>query len=355
MNQTVVQTASTSAASKDASSVTLADLVLDRAEVEGVWDRGFDVCPQRFINYLTSPYGEGSIWVYRPEGQAIHGAIGLHAQKLSVGGRVHNVGQIGNLAVDTKFRSVGPAVQLQRALLASLAETDRTLIFGVTSKAVHVLRRAGCKPVGTAQRWVRILKSEKQLKKRIRPALLAQVAAPVVDVGLRLLSRETFSRLPGGVSVGTGNSFDERFDRLWERVSDRFPIATQRTAEYLNWRFFSEQDSPYQTLWVADSHGELTGWVVEVADLMFDGQRALDCVLNAFLRRMKSSDFGATAVSISWFGSTRHVEQLRSFGFRQRSEDLQTFVYADNKTLNNLSPQLFDPEQWYLTGSDQDF
>jgi hypothetical protein len=363
MNQSALDQLTSLPAGKDASSVTLADMVLDRAEVEGVWDRGFAVCPQRFINYLSSPYEEGSIWVYRPDGESIHGAIGLHAQRLSLGGRIHNVGQIGNLAVDTRFRSVGPAVRLQRALLASLAESDRTLIFGITSKAVHVLRRAGCKPVGTAQRWVKILKSENQLKKRVRPALLAKAAAPAVDLGMRLVSRETFSRLPADVSVGIVRSFDERFDRLWERVAARFPIATQRTSEYLTWRFHSEEDSPYQTLWVADSKGELAGYVVfelrgdavvEVADLMFDGQLGLGCLLNAFVRRMRSSEFRATSISLGWFGQTTHVDQLRSFGFRQRSEDLQTFVYADAETLNDLGSQLFDTEQWYLTGADTD-
>ena len=363
MNQPVLSQSSRAVEVADQSSVMLADLVLDRDDVEGVWDRGFEVCPQRIENYMTSPYGVGTIWAYRPEGRTIHGAIGLHAQKLSLGGKVHSVGQIGNLAVDMKYRSVGPAVRLQRALLASLDGSDRTLIFGITSKAVHVLKRAGCKPVGTAQRWVKILRSETQLKKRLRPPLFAKTAAPLVDIGLRMMSREMFPRRSAGVTVGMGLAFDSRFDRLWERVAAKFPIATQRTAEYLTWRFCGGSDSPYQVLWIADANKELLGYivyevrnrdVVEVADVLFDGTPALDRLLIEFLRHIRASEDRISAVSISWFGSTLLADRLKRFGFHSRPEDLQTFVYGDSATLADAEPQIFDTEQWYLTGSDVD-
>ena len=125
---------------------------------------------------------------------------------------------------------------------------------------------------------MKILRSESQLRKRLRPAVLAKAAAPIVDAGLRLSSRETYLRRAAGVTVGFGGSFDSRFDRLWERVRSKFPIATQRTSEYLTWRFHGGAES-FQAFWMADAQGELMGYVVfevlgnssiEVADVMFD-------------------------------------------------------------------------------------
>jgi hypothetical protein len=360
MNQAVMINSS---AASDVSSVTLADMVRDRTEVEDIWCRCFGESPRRYENYLTNPYGEAMIWVYRPEGRAIHGAFGLHAQQLSIGGRVHKVGQIGNLAVDKEFRSAGPALRLQRALLGSLAESDRTLILGATEDAIPLLKRSGCKPVGTAQRWVKILRTESQLRKRLRPALLAKVAAPVIDAGLRLSSRETFSRCPAGVTVGFEHKFDARFDRLWERVSSRFPIATQRTSDYLTWRFYGAEESSFKTFWMTDEQGELMGYIVfevmgnsniEVADVMFDGTPALDRLLGEFFRRMRSQDFRATAITASCFGMNLLGERLQAFGFKRRPERLQTFVYGEPATLQDADPNLFDPQRWYLTGADLD-
>lgn len=360
MNQSVMTRPSAPA---DASSVALADLARDRREIEPLWERAFGVSPRRYENYLTNPYGKASIWVYRPEGHSIHGAFGLHAQRLSLGGQVHSVGQIGNLAVDTAYRSAGPALRLQRTLLGSLADSDRTLIMGITEEAIPLLRRAGCKSVGTVERWVKIIRSETQLKKRLRPAWLAKVAAPVVDVGLRLKSRETFVRGSAAVTVGFGHTFDARFDRLWERVGSRFPIATQRTSEYLTWRFHGGEESTFKTFWMADKQGELLGYVVfevlrnaniEVADVMFDGTAALDQLLSEFLRQMRSPNYRATAITACCFGAKLLGERLQKFGFSSRPEKSQVFIYADSATLNDANLQLFDTERWYLAGADGD-
>lgn len=359
MSQSVISQPSPATAE---STVELADLVLDRAEIEGVWRRCFGDHHGRFDKYLTNPCGEGMIWVYRPEGHSIHGAFALHAQQMSLGGQVHSVGQIGNLAVDAEFRSAGPALRLQRALLGSLAESDRTLIFGITEDAVALLRRTGCKPVGTPQRWVKILRSESQLRKRLRPAVLAKAAAPIVDAGLRLSSRETYLRRAAGVTVGFGDSFDSRFDRLWERVRSKFPIATQRTSEYLTWRFRGGAES-FQTFWMADAQGELMGYVVfevlgnssiEVADVMFDGTPALDCLLSEFLRRIRSHESRPTAITWVYFGMDLLGERLQRFGFKSRPELSQTFIYGDAEMLRDAAPELFDVQRWYLGGADLD-
>lgn len=346
-----------------AAKIELADLERDRSEIDGVWCRCFGDSHKRFENYLTNPYEVAKIWVYRPDGGAIRGAFGLHAQKLSLGGKVHNVGQIGNLAVDKEYRSAGPAVRMQRQLLGSLKESDRTLLLGVTEDAVALLRRTGCKPVGTAQRWVKILRSEQQLRKRLRPAALAKVAAPLVDTGLRLSSRETYSQRSTAVIVGFEHKFDSRFDRLWERVRSQFPIATQRTSEYLTWRFYRGRESTFQTFWVADAQGELIGYIVfealgnssiEVADVMYDGTPALDRLLSEFLRYIRSHESRPTAITWSYFGMDSLGERLQRFGFKRRPELSQAFVYGDSEALNEADPQLFDTQRWYLSGADLD-
>lgn len=343
--------------------IELAEMVRDRAEIEGVWCRCFGDSHKRFENYLTNPYEVAKIWVYRPDGGVIRGAFGLHAQKLSLGGNVHNVGQIGNLAVDKEYRSAGPAVRMQRQLLGSLKESDRTLLLGITEDAVALLRRTGCKPVGTAQRWVKILRSEQQLRKRLRPAALAKMAAPLVDAGLRLSSRKRYSPRAAEVAMGFEHKFDSRFDRLWERVRSQFPIATQRTSEYLTWRFYGGQESTFETFWMADANGELIGYIVfevlgnssiEVADVMFDRTETLDRLLSEFLRHIRSHRSRPTAITWLYFGMDSLGERLQRFGFKRRPEPSQTFVYGDSEALNQADPQMFDTQRWYLSGADLD-
>jgi hypothetical protein len=347
----------------DETTVARADLMGDRDEIEAVWNRGFDVNPHRFQCYLTNPNGEGSIWVFRAEGGAIRGAIGLHSQRMTIGGQVYRVGQIGNLSMDQEYRSAGPAVRLQRALLTSLPHSNRALIMGVTSKAVQILRRAGCQPVGTAQRWTKVLRSEAKLRKRVRPAVLARIAASVLDMGLRLASRETFSLRHPGMAVGIDHTFDSRFDRLWDRAAAQFSIATERTSRYLTWRFQQRDATPYQIFWLGTAPGDLVGYivfqirqnsVVEIADVLYDSPPTLDRLLVEFLRRMRSPEFRAATVSVSYFGSPLLGDRLRTFGFLRRPEVLQVLASANSPVLGDTATQLFDTQRWFLTGADMD-
>lgn len=348
----------------DETTVELADLVKDRSEIEAVWNRGFDVYPARFQCYLTNPAGVGSIWVSRPKTGPIFGAIGLHTRRMRVDDRVLPAGQIGNLAVDSEYRTAGPALRLQRTLLASLPGSDSAFIFGATAKAIQILRRVGGQPVGTAQRWTKVLRSETQLIKNVRSALLAKLIAPLVDLGMRLFSRETYSRRPIGMTCGITHTFDSRFDQLWCQAAVPFAIATERTSNYLTWRFQQRQATPYQIFCLSQQNDELAGYVVfqvcpnnvvEISDLFVNKQQTLGLLLNEFLRRMRSREFRATAVSMTYFGWPQLAEQLRAFGFLQRPEAMQILTVPNEASLG-ISPatRQLDQSQWFLTRSDLD-
>lgn len=353
----------TASGTAQATSVTSADLLLDRSEIEAVWNRGFDVNEHRFQCYLTNPNGKGDIWVFRSEVGEIRGAIGLHAQRMKIGEQSHPVGQIGNLAVDHEFRSAGPAVRLQRALLSSLPPSENALIFGATAKAVHILRRAGCRPVGNAQRWTKILRCEAKLRKFMRSDWLAKLVSPVLNIGLRVTSRETILRWPADVTAGIGNTFDSSFDRLWNRAASQFPIITDRSSGYLTWRFQTRDSAPYRVCWLRDSRQELAGYIVfqinppgvaEIVDVFYDGPRTLDWLLTGFLRHVRLPELQVQTVSMNYFGSNFLGDKLRKFGFLRRPAETQILVSVNPAILGGAPAELWDSQNWYLTGADLD-
>lgn len=56
-------------------------------------------------------------------------------------------------------------------------------------------------------------------------------------------------------------SFDERFDRLWERAKEGYALSAVRDKEFLNWRYAAKPGHPY-VIFAAEREGEPLGFVV---------------------------------------------------------------------------------------------
>lgn len=73
-----------------------------------------------------------------------------------------------------------------------------------------------------------------------------------------LLNRH--SAIPG-LDIAESQVFDDRFDRLWQRARQEYPVIVVRDQRYLQWRFAARPDAHYQTF-VATRAGELLGYLV---------------------------------------------------------------------------------------------
>jgi hypothetical protein len=69
--------------------------------------------------------------------------------------------------------------------------------------------------------------------------------------------------VPDGVVVKEIHSFDDRFDRFWEKVKQTQNVWICRTSQFLNWRYIH---SPLSKYWIYEVEGETTreilGYVV---------------------------------------------------------------------------------------------
>jgi len=68
-------------------------------------------------------------------------------------------------------------------------------------------------------------------------------------------------RISSDVAVTRIDSFDERFDRLWQRASRDYPVIVIRNRSYLEWRFKQRPDASY-TILAATRGAELIGYMI---------------------------------------------------------------------------------------------
>jgi hypothetical protein len=335
-----------------------ADPIADREAIEQFWTDNFARDSRRFSCYFNNPQEPGEILVLRSESGDVVGTSGLHTCKMVIDGQPYRAGHTVNLAIDPKYRTAGPAIQLQRGVLETVRHKSQALVCGVTERAVAVMTRVGFRKVGPLERWTKVLHSEHKLQKYLKLPMFAKCAGIGLDFALWGLSPEARRRRQRGWHVEFPEQFDDRFDRLWDRARAQFLIATERSSQFLNWRYRDCCDDKFQTLCLTDAKGELAGYVVfsnqgqtvRFSDLLCARPDDLEILIVEALRHVRTLRPAVQSVSVPYFGNGFLPSVLRRCGFMQRPEQNQLVVWANEESLPLAS--LCDRDRWYLTGAD---
>jgi len=123
------------------------------------------------------------------------------------------------------------------------------------------VKELGSDYVGELAPLVKILNPRAVMQRRFRSACVARVGGRCLQLLLALRESRDRSTQSEPFTITKITTFDDRFDRFWLTVKDRFPIAVWKDSGYLNWRYISCPDREYSVL-AAESHGEVAGFVV---------------------------------------------------------------------------------------------
>jgi Acetyltransferase (GNAT) domain len=284
-----------------------------------------------------NPAGAGAVWVARDDGDRPVGTAALHARHVMVDGRRYLAGVATNFAVVPTARAFGPAVALQRAVLAACEAGEFAFVYGFPNSAAKaVFDRMGYSP-GSTRRLVRVLRSgpylEPYLERAGRAARVASRLARPLDLAMQLLAPETYHRPSRRTRFEQLDRFDRSFDEFWTRLRGRRAIVGDRDAEYMNWRYACWPTRRYH-LTVLRREGDIVasvvsyviGDVVYVSELFALDPEAFDSLLCRFLRAQRRT--GARAVSIIALGDLPFADRLARYGFFQRDVDRSMVIYV---------------------------
>ncbi len=189
--------------------------------------------------YRSCPYGEARAWVaVDTRTHAIIGVAGAFPRRLRGGDRaILAAWVLGDFCLDPRYRSLGPALQLQRACLDAANEEEVDLCYDFPSaEMLAVYRRLGITANHRVVRMARPLRVERKLGELTGWAGAAKLIGPI---GNRLLS--LFYRQAGrdnGLRVEAQvGEFGEEFTALDGRLAAQAGVRAVRSAAYLNWRY----------------------------------------------------------------------------------------------------------------------
>jgi hypothetical protein len=263
---------------------------------------------------------------------------------------------LGDFCLDPRYRSLGPALQLQRACLSVLESSQSTVCYDFPSASMAaVYRRLGFSVTGQMLRLAKPLRVDRKVKEMIRNPAAQRVVTSVGNTLLKIASPRGNADEALEIAVHQGLCGEE-FTSLAEAQRGMFTFCLQRSAIYLNWRYIENPLARHEII-TARRDGRLVGYVVlsqseedsSIVDLFGEKDSAM-------VRRLVSAvtalgqQRGLMTVSV-WMNESHPWRLLFSqMGFRLR--DSAPVMIIPSKTFaDKIGPQLTG---WYLMQGDRD-
>ena len=309
--------------------------------------------------YLNNPDGIASVWLAETtDGEAIGTSAGFPRQFRINGDRVHAL-VLSDFAIDRRYRTLGPALALLRASLASIDEGSFEFALDHPSESMlSIYRRLGGSELGQQRRYVRPLKISGAAARRWGAGPISGIFGSIGDFALHAADR--VRRVPGGMVVGThSGDLTEEFARLGRELEKRRAICGDRSADYLNWRYQNGIRFSNSTVTVR-SDRDLVAYAVlqqseaataTIVEFVCRPDPAIETALfRATIEVARSAN--VESLQASCIEASAWCKLLEGLGFVAREQSTGPVVYVSKKS--SLSAILTDKDNWWITDGDRD-
>jgi hypothetical protein len=240
---------------------------------------------------------------------------------------------LGDFCIREEYRTLGPAIQLNRACLSEVAQGGAAFCYDFPSQSMMaVYKRLRIHPFGQMIRFAKVLRWGRRIRDAVPVPGIRDVLGMLGTVADHWPRRQPTP--PKGITLALVERCDSSFDDLDRANRDRFGIYLQRSSAYLNWRYRANPLERHDIL-AARRGAELQGCVVFtqagadalIVDLLSrdDGTTALLLdELAAFLRQR-----GAATISAPVLSSHPFVPFLLRSQFRPR-ETSPVILYSEH-------------------------
>lgn len=315
----------------------------EKAELLSILERNLPDLPhaRRFEwLYHRNPAGKAWSWfAFEDKSETSIGVASLFPRMMWIGESSMLCGQVGDFAVNPIYRSLGPAVLLQKATFEPVNDGALAMCYDCPpdDRGMSTFRRLGMDANCQMHRFARPLRVERHLAKRLGHAGLAKAAAFFGDFLLTAWPAEKKGARDLEIVRHAGR-FDEEFTHLDRRVGAKNSIRSRRSAADLNWRFRDDPLNQYCVL-TARSRNELAGFLIAstanedtfVIDLFGEPLDQVGLVLLDALVQQERQTHVQSLHSVA-AGESHLAHVLRNGRFRQREPSARIVAYAKPET-----------------------
>jgi len=274
--------------------------------------------------YLENPHGPARAWAAIDEANGtLVGVAAAFPRRVCAAENTVLGYVLGDFCVHPGFRSLGPALQLQRACLEMMESALPPLGYDFPSKTmVAVYRRLGAEPRECMLRLAKPLRVDRQIGSRVKSRLVARGLIALGNRALNWRSARSSTGRSEEIALHDGPCGEE-FTILAGHLRNGDQLSVERTAEYLNWRFLAHPSERFEFL-TARRKKALAAYLIfahsgedaRIVDLRgMDDKLLRNLVLQAVETLRKR---GVMTVSVSILSWHSYVKLFENLGFRRR-------------------------------------
>ncbi len=262
---------------------------------------------------------------------------------------------MGDFCIHPEYRSLGPALALQRRSLEDLCEAGDGFVFDFPSESMlAIYKRLG---IGTSEKMVRFgkpLRADRKMEQWLPSKMAARSLAVAANAGLRL--RDLGRRRRHFWTIAEESApCGEEFTAAARQWSRRMGICTARTAEYLNWRFLQHPRKRYHLL-TARAAGKLCGYLIyemtgedaTVADMLAEEDAACQALLMETIAEMRRHTVKTLSALLPSSHPARTLFERCGFRAREASPVILLQISGRIRLENSAA------NHWYLTHGDRE-
>ena len=268
-------------------------------------------------------------WIVKKDEQIV-GHVGIINPEFIVNGQTKRVGFWACLVVLEEMRNHGLGIFLNKEIEKEMGVVYST---GINAEGIKLFKGLNWTDAGNMHRWVL-----KTLNKTNNQAVLI-------------------------------TQFEKNWDESWGKIKDRFIATTNRTSEYLNWRFINHPKTQYKVFGIKAKEG-YDGYIVlrleegeiravRIVDFIAKDEQAEKELLKAALNFSSENkvDF------LDFFCSSKlYAKSLEALGFNDSDSETPVFILPIDNTRKyiNWAYKVINPElnikqeDWFIVKADGD-
>jgi len=307
--------------------------------------------------YLGGPHGKAVAWVSTTdENKELMGAATAFPRLLRADGKETQGYVLGDFCIHPSARTLGPALQLQRACLEGISARLGTLWYDFPSDAMTaVYRRLGINSPARLVRLSKPLRADRALATKFKSRAVKSLMGVAANTALR--ASDSIRRRGGASQITLHQGpCGEEFSRLAQQTQNPREICVLNTAGYLNWRFLSHPFQQFDILTACEGDA-LCGYVVLAREgddariyslRSLDDETARDLILSA-IDAMRS--VRVVTISASIIDEDPRTRIFKKLGFRPRESRPVVFPEPAASRVESKDKR---KNHWHLMDGDRD-